>query len=144
MHIYNSNVKSVLLYGSECWRIIESNIKKVEVFHNNCLRKINRIFWHSKISNKDLLKKSKCKNIVGEIKQRRMRWLWHVMRMAPSRIPKLPYTGHHLAREKQADQEHGGGQLHQSWRKWVFLWAKLSTLQRTGGDGDTLLMPYVP
>jgi uncharacterized protein YqhQ len=36
MHIYNSNVKSVLLYGSECWRIIESSIKKVEVFHNNC------------------------------------------------------------------------------------------------------------
>jgi hypothetical protein len=89
MHIYNSNVKSVLLYGSEYWRIIESNIKKVEVFHNNCLRKINRIFWHSKTSNKDLLKKSKCKNIVGEIKQRRMRWLGHVMRMAPSRIPKV-------------------------------------------------------
>jgi hypothetical protein len=49
----------------------------------------NRIFWHSKTSNKDLLKKSKCKNIVGEIKQRRTRWLGHVMRMAPSRIPKV-------------------------------------------------------
>ena len=58
---------------------------------------------------------------------------------------KLPYTGHHLAREKEADQEqYGGGQLHQSWRKWVFLWARLSTLQRTEGDGDKLLMPYVP
>jgi hypothetical protein len=34
---------------------------------------------------------------------------------------KLPYTGYHLAREKEADQEqHGGGQLHQNWRKWVF------------------------
>ena len=37
----------------------------------------------------------------------------------------------HLAREKEADHEqHGGGQLHQSWRKWVFLWDRLSTLQR--------------
>ena len=35
MHIYNSNVKSVLLYGSECRRIIESDIKKVEVFDNS-------------------------------------------------------------------------------------------------------------
>ena len=58
---------------------------------------------------------------------------------------KLSYTGHHLAREKEADQEqHGGGQLHQSWRKCFFLWDRLSTLQRTEGDGDKLLMPYVP
>jgi len=36
IHLYNSNVKSVFLYGSECWRIIKSDIKKVEVFHNIC------------------------------------------------------------------------------------------------------------
>jgi hypothetical protein len=33
--------------------------------------------------------KSKCKNSVGEIKQRRMRWLGHVLRMAPNRIPEF-------------------------------------------------------
>jgi hypothetical protein len=37
IHLYNSYVKSVLLYGSECRRIIESDIKKVEVFHNSYL-----------------------------------------------------------------------------------------------------------
>ena len=36
IHLYNSNVKSVFLYGSECWRIIKSDIKNVEIFHNNC------------------------------------------------------------------------------------------------------------
>ena len=106
IHLYNSNVTSVHLYGSECWCIIESDIKKGEIFHNSCLRKINRIFWPNKISNKNLLKKSKCINIVGGIKQRRMRWVESL---------KLPNTEHHLAREKEADQEqHGGGQLHQS------------------------------
>ena len=89
IHLYNSNVKSVLLYGSECWLIIESDVKKVEVFHNSCLCKINGMFWRNKISNKDLLKKRKCKNIGGEIKQRRTRWLGHAMRMAPNRIPKV-------------------------------------------------------
>ena len=44
IHLYSSNVKSVLLYGFECWRIIESDVKKVEVFHNSCLRKINGMF----------------------------------------------------------------------------------------------------
>ena len=35
-----------------------------------------------------------------------MWWEWH-----PIESLKLPYTGHHLAREKEANQEqHGGGQ----------------------------------
>jgi hypothetical protein len=57
IHLYNSNVKSVLLHGSECCRIIESDIKKIEVFHNSCLREINRISWPNKIRSKYLLKK---------------------------------------------------------------------------------------
>ena len=79
-------MKSVLLYGSECWCIIESDIKKVEVLHNSCLRKIDKMFWPNKISNRNLLKKSKCKNIVGKIKQRRIRRFVHMMIMAPNRI----------------------------------------------------------
>jgi len=42
-----------------------------------------------KFLNITIFKKSKCKNIVGEINQRRMRLLGHVMRMAPNRIPKV-------------------------------------------------------
>ena len=76
------------MYGSECWPIIESDMKKVQAFHNCCLRKINKIFWPNKISNKNLHLKCKSKNISTEIKQRRMRWLGHVMRMPQSRIPK--------------------------------------------------------
>ena len=48
IHIYNSNVKSVLLYGAECWRIIQSDLQKLEVFQNNCLRRIRGIFWPEK------------------------------------------------------------------------------------------------
>ncbi|XP_048775477.2 uncharacterized protein LOC125680078 [Ostrea edulis] len=89
VQLYNSNVKSVLLYGSEYWRVIDSDMRKVEAFHNSCLRKINRIFWPNKISNKNLHQKCKSKNISTEIKQRRIRWLGHVMRMPQNRIPKV-------------------------------------------------------
>jgi hypothetical protein len=56
----------------------------------------------------------------------------------------LPYTGHHLAREREAEQEQHGGQLHQNWRKWALLWARLSTLQRAEEDVGKLLISYVP
>ena len=43
------NVKSVLLYGAECWRIVTTDVNKLNAFHNSCLRKI--CYWPNKISN---------------------------------------------------------------------------------------------
>ena len=88
LRIYNSNVKSVLLYGSETWRVLVSDLQKVDAFHTSCLRKINRIFWPNKIKNKSLLEKCNAKSITAEIKQRRFKWLGHVLRMPQHRTPK--------------------------------------------------------
>ena len=38
IQIFNSNVKSVLLYGSETWRETRALMKQVQVFINKCLR----------------------------------------------------------------------------------------------------------
>ena len=89
IRLYNSNVKSVLLYGSECWRVVKSDMTRVESFHNRCLRRICRIFWPNKISNRDLYTQTGSQSIVGEIKRRRFRWLGHVLRMEENRISKV-------------------------------------------------------
>jgi len=59
LKIYQSCVLSTLLYGSECWRMLESDLGKLSTFHTKSLRKILHIFWPQTISNKDLL--SRCK-----------------------------------------------------------------------------------
>ena len=89
IRLYNSNVKSILLYGSECWRMVKGDMAKIDAFHNRCLRKICRIFWPNKISNVDLYKKTGCNSAVLEIKRRRLRWLGHVLRMSQDSIPKV-------------------------------------------------------
>ena len=89
IRLYNSNVKSILLYGSECWRVVKGDMAKIDAFHNRCLRKICRIFWPNKISNVDLYKKTGCNSAVLEIKRRRLRWLKHVLRMPQDSIPKV-------------------------------------------------------
>ena len=89
IRLYNSNVKSILLYGSECWRVVKGDMAKIDAFHNRCLRKICRIFWPNKISNVDLYKKTGCNSAVLEIKRRRLRWLGHVLRMSQDSIPKV-------------------------------------------------------
>ncbi|VDO99410.1 unnamed protein product [Schistosoma margrebowiei] len=43
VRIFNTNVKTVQLYGAETWRTTKATIQKVQVFINSCLRKILRI-----------------------------------------------------------------------------------------------------
>ena len=38
--IYNTIVKSILLYGSEAWRMIEAEKKKTVSFRNGCIKTI--------------------------------------------------------------------------------------------------------
>ncbi|VDO63455.1 unnamed protein product [Schistosoma margrebowiei] len=51
VRIFNTNVKAVLLYGTETWRTTTTTVKKVQVFINSCLRKIINIHWPDTISN---------------------------------------------------------------------------------------------
>ena len=43
LKIFNSNVKSVLLYASETWRTTKAAIHKIRTFSNRCLRNILKI-----------------------------------------------------------------------------------------------------
>ena len=56
--IYNSNVLSVLLYGAECWRVTQRDSQILSGFYTSCLRKICRIYWPQKITNKELYQKT--------------------------------------------------------------------------------------
>ena len=54
MRIFNSNVKSVLLYGFETWRKTEVTQRKIQTFINSCLMRIFNIIRPVKVSNEDL------------------------------------------------------------------------------------------
>ena len=86
--IYKSNVLSVLLYGSECWKTTAAIERKLEVFQNKCLRRILKIFWPNTISNAELHTRTGVKPIHDTIRQHRWRWLGHVCRMPHSSLPR--------------------------------------------------------
>ncbi|KAL9980638.1 hypothetical protein ACROYT_G009248 [Oculina patagonica] len=88
LKIYQSCVLSTLLYGSECWRMLESDLEKLSTFHTKSLRKILRIFWPQTISNKDLLLRCKQEDMGTIIMQRRWRWIGHVIRKENESITK--------------------------------------------------------
>ena len=63
--IFNSNVKAVLLYGSETWRITQKT-QKIQTFINKCLRRILYLKWTDQVSNTILWKMTHRKLIKEE------------------------------------------------------------------------------
>jgi hypothetical protein len=58
LRIFRSNVKSLLLYGSETWKVIKSTTSKLQTFVNRCLRRILNIHWPEVISNEELWRRT--------------------------------------------------------------------------------------
>jgi hypothetical protein len=89
LKLFNSCVLFVLLYGSECWRMTDKDINRLSSFHNTSLRKIMKIFWPNKISNKDLHNITNTKDIEILLIQKRSRWLGHVLRKPSEDMTKV-------------------------------------------------------
>jgi len=54
IRIFNTNVKSILLYGCETWKFTKTIIHQLQVLVNRCIRRILKIFWPVQISNQEL------------------------------------------------------------------------------------------
>ena len=88
IRIFNTNVKSVLLYGSETWKTTKAIIKQLQTFINKCLRKILKIYWPDTISNTELLKRTNQEEIGTVIKRKTWRWIGHTLRKNNGDITK--------------------------------------------------------
>ena len=53
-----------------------------------CLRRILNITWQDRVTNTSVLEKAQITSMYSLLKQRRMRWLGHIVRMESGRIPR--------------------------------------------------------
>ena len=78
LRIFNTNVKSVLPYGTEFWKITKNIASQLQTFINNCLRKILRIFWPRRGQEK----------IRIEIRRRKWGWIRHTLQKPSNHIAR--------------------------------------------------------
>ncbi|XP_033115324.1 uncharacterized protein LOC117115574, partial [Anneissia japonica] len=81
LRLFNTLVKSVLLYGCETWKVNQSDELKLDTFQFKCLRRILKIRWPYIVQNNVILQKTNSKKISTEIMSRRWKWLGHILRM---------------------------------------------------------------
>ena len=92
LKLYKSNVRSVLLYAAETWRTNTRIESKLRGFEGRCLRRILRIRWEHRATNKEVARRTGISCIVEEVKRRRWRWLGHILRMNRFRHPLIALT----------------------------------------------------
>ena len=84
LRIFNSNVKSVLLYGCETWRTTKATLHRIQTFVNSCLRRIFGIRWPERMKNEDLWERSGQEQMAVQILRRKWGWIGHTLRKPPS------------------------------------------------------------
>ena len=79
LRIFRSTVKSVLLYGSESWKVTNQITNRLHVFVNRYLRRILNIYWPETISNEELRNRAKEDSIKNQIRRRKWNWIGHTV-----------------------------------------------------------------
>ena len=118
LRIYQSNVRSTLLYASETWRTNKKLESKLRGFQGRCLRRILKVRWQEKVCNEEIWRCTGMNNIVLEVKRRRWTWLGHVLRMKKGRHPLEALSWAPLGRGTGADHSAlGGGPSRTRWKQ---------------------------
>nr|KAG5693935.1 hypothetical protein BaRGS_008204 [Batillaria attramentaria] len=110
LRIFNSNVKSVLLYGCETWRTTKTMQQKIQTFLNTCLRCIFNIRWPEKIRNEELWERAGQEPVAKQILRRKWGWIGHTLRKPASSTTRQALTWNPQGKRKR-------GRPRNSWRR---------------------------
>lgn len=91
--VFRAVVLSTLLYACETWTLYRSDIKNLERFQQTKVRQILKIPWESHTTNIEVLERASLTSVEATIIRHRLRWIGHVYRMGPARLPKKIFYG---------------------------------------------------
>ena len=81
MKILNCYVFSILNYGCESWTWNTLMCRKVDAFEMWCYRRMLKLTWKDKVSNKAVLQRLQTKlHFLNDMKKRKLKYAGHVLR----------------------------------------------------------------
>ncbi|MDR2074666.1 MAG: hypothetical protein LBP31_00370 [Holosporales bacterium] len=89
LKFFNSNVKAVLLYGCETWKVTNPIMQNLQSFINRCLRRILNVRWPEVISNIMLWEPTGEKPIELQIKKQKWKWIGHTIRKDKNAVERI-------------------------------------------------------
>ena len=90
--VFKSVVLGVALYGAETWAATESDLRSMDVWQNHCVRVMTGVHRFAQlkehIHDTELRARLNLSTMTEVIEERRLKWLGHVFRMPPERLPR--------------------------------------------------------
>ena len=86
--VYATCVRTILLFGGECWVPTTALTGRLNTFHNNCLRRIVGVRRSDRHSSSYLYQRCAEHDIYTHLSVLRLRHYGHIQRMPGSRFPK--------------------------------------------------------
>ena len=90
--LYRALVLSVVSYSSETWAMNKSTQRKLESFHTSCLRRILCFSYLERVTNEEVLARSRMSTLSAMIMIRRLKWFGHILRMNDDRLALRAFT----------------------------------------------------
>nr|VZI50652.1 unnamed protein product [Spirometra erinaceieuropaei] len=105
LKMYKAVILPTLLYGAETWTVYTRQARLLNHFHLSSLRRILWLHWQDRISDTDMLDRSEMLSIYSMLRQMRLRWSGHLVRMDDERLPKrLFYADVAMGSRRQGGQ----------------------------------------
>ncbi len=105
--VYQAVCVTILLYSCEAWVTYSHHIRSLERFHISYLQRILGVTWQDRMPHIEIFKKANYRSIEAMITQCQVKWLGHVIRMPPCRLPRrVLYTASYI----MVDVQLGGGE----------------------------------
>jgi hypothetical protein len=96
MRVFKAIIPPTLLYGCESWALTEPQLRQLDVFLHNCLRSVLGIRQGTHVTNINLRKRCHHPDIPTIIRNHRLRFLGHIARRHPHRLPKILLFATHI------------------------------------------------
>ena len=135
VRLYKTLVKPVLMYGCETWKMNKCDENKIDVFQSRCLRRIFKIRWQERITNKEVLKMAGIENLSEDVGRRRWKFIGHIMRKEPNNDCRTALTWAPEGRRKR-------GRPRTTWRRTAkremekARWKNWNEVQMAAADRD--------
>ena len=99
---------SVVLYSSETWTMNKSTQPKLESFHISCLRRILCLSYMERLTNEEVVARSRMSTTSAMIMIKRLKWFGHVLRMNDDRLVLRAFTWEPTEKYRYAKRAPGG------------------------------------
>ena len=119
LRIFNSNVKSVLLYGCETWRTTKTMLQKIQTFFNTFLRRIYNTRWPEMIPNEELWERAGQEPVAKQILKRKWGWIGHTLSITRQALTWNPQGKRKRGRPCNSWRQDTEAELKQQGTNWT-------------------------